>query len=92
MLFMLAKKMFEQKGWSPIRRYLGTKCWMLICNAINMIDWLCDCALIFIIVFMLYVCRKGHSSLQPSSPGAFSFSKIVSDKELGSFKQACFSI
>lgn len=57
-----------------------------------MIDWLCDCALIFIIVFMLYVCRKGHSSLQPSSPGAFSFSKIVSDKELGSFKQACFSI
>ncbi|XP_058223557.1 protein ABIL3-like isoform X2 [Rhododendron vialii] len=26
--------------------------------------------------------RKEHSSLQPSSPGAFSFSKIVSDKEL----------
>ncbi|KAI8546181.1 hypothetical protein RHMOL_Rhmol07G0097400 [Rhododendron molle] len=55
---------------------------MVICNAINMIDWFCDCALAFIIVFMLDVCRKGHSSLQPSRPGAFSFSKIVSDKEL----------
>ncbi|KAG5539510.1 hypothetical protein RHGRI_019903 [Rhododendron griersonianum] len=57
-----------------------------------MIDWLCDCALTFIIVFMLDVCRKGHSSFQPSSPGAFSFSKIVSYKELGSFKCPCFSI
>lgn len=27
--------------------------------------------------------RKGHPSLQPSSDGTFSFSKIVSDKELG---------
>ncbi|KAG5539492.1 hypothetical protein RHGRI_019890 [Rhododendron griersonianum] len=36
--------------------------------------------------------QKGHSSFQPSSPGAFSFSKIVSYKELGSFKCPCFSI